>query len=109
MALTLKFSDAIVERKFGRDVKKDWSIGDDKPQRRIPCNAEVGKYEEFETQRHRGHREDWKSPSNRKVSAVKMSQLTCCGHYSRAFTSDQDHLCVLSASEFQSLSLRRFS
>ncbi len=82
MVLALKFSNAIVERKFSTDVKKDWSIGDEKSQRRNPCNAEVGKYEEFETQRHRVHREDWKSPSNRKVSAVKMSQFTFLDHSS---------------------------
>ncbi len=31
MALTLKFSDAIVERKFSTDVKNDWLIDDEKP------------------------------------------------------------------------------
>ena len=82
MPLTLKFSDAIVERKVRIHVKKDLSIGDEKSQRRNPCNAEVGKYEEFDTQRHRGHREDWESSSNRKFSSVKMSQFACLDHSS---------------------------
>ena len=49
MPLTLKFSDAIVEMNFSTDVKNDWLIGDEKPQRWNPCNAEVRKYQEFET------------------------------------------------------------
>ena len=75
MALTLKFSDAIVEMNFSVDVKKDWLIGDEMPQFRNPCNAEQIKSKSL---KHRGTEITEKTGrvlQIAKVSAAKMSQI----------------------------------